>query len=59
MYKKEKDTRICCNQCGRELKMEQGIVKEGCVPWRLTGDIFLPEMVKVIVFTCAKHAIII
>lgn len=29
MHKTEKDTRICCNQCGRELKMEQGIVKEG------------------------------
>lgn len=29
MYKTEKYTRICCNQCGRELKVEQGIVKEG------------------------------
>lgn len=37
-YKDKKNTRleeICCNKCGRQLKIEKGILKEGC----FTGEV--------------------
>lgn len=39
-YKEKKLMKVLCNQCGKELKVENGILKEGCFIGRQSFDYF-------------------
>ena len=46
--------KIVCNQCGKSLQVENGIVRKVCSEGWPAGDSFLKRMERFMILICAK-----
>lgn len=56
VYKDKKLTKVVCNNCGKNIKVNNSTIEEGVFSQIISGGIFQKKMEEKTLLICAKNA---